>query len=1048
MKRHILSILLVLALVLTSLAPIGISADEAYGATTFSDISDHWAKSYIEKAVQKGFVKGYPDGTFLPEKAVSRAEFIKMVNSAIGNTGKASINFTDVPSNEWFYSDICKAVSASYVSGYTDGSFLPNASISRQEAAVIISRIIPGDSKSANLSKYKDYSSISDWAKDSLSVVCGNGYMGAYDDGLLHPADKLTRAQTAKIICEILDNETIITSNTTVKTDGTKLSGKIYANNVTVSKDLADGDATIDNCIILGSLIVQGGGENSVTVNNSRVAQSSVEKASGTVSLKLKGNTVIVNMTAAKEADIVAATYSASSYGIVQHLNLAGSSDVSLSGYFPEVNINGTSADLELEASSSIKALNVKGKGAEISLDKKSSVTTATADAQCEFTGEGTISTLVANASGITYETKPGKITGNGITTSDTSSALECTLTPKNGADDVDVDSVIKITFNNPVTKYNGDAVTATNLTSLVSLKKSKSTGSNVSFKASINSKGTVITITPKSSLDEDTKYYVVIDKNTFKDSKGNGNAAVSSYFTTDDDSTTGDMKFTPKNGATGVSVDVEPTIKFTTAITDYDGDKVTDDYIEDNIVFKKGSSSGSSVKFTASYSKNTKTITITPKSSLSKNTKYYLSVPSKTFKDDDGDAIKGQSVTFTVGKAGPELDDTSYSSDASSVTIKTTASEAGTVYGVILDRNSKTPSASNIINGKNASGTKAKDKDSCEVTKAGKTATLEFAGLDSGTEYTCFFVLKTSSDTSEVYSRDVKTTKPTAYLSSLSVTGCESMSPSFKQDTTNYTVTMPYGTTAATIYASGPLKGEVTYNVGTASKQFLENGKCTIALNTTGTTEMTIYVKESEKADTTYKLTFKISGNTGVKSVSVNDDEISYSSTLNAYCKTVENNVTSASVEITPTDSNAVVRIDGSLGNKYNVSSLKVGDNSLNFTVTSNGDTKAYKIVIIREQAEEPDPTPAPTPGDSSTDGGSSSTDGGTSSDGGSSSTEGGTSSGDDSSSTEGGTSSDGDSSTTEGGTSSGGDSSTTDGGTSTDGGASNTDGGSSSGE
>ena len=985
MKRHFLSILLTVALVLTSLSPIGLLTDDVYGATKFSDINDHWAKSYIQKAVNKGFVKGYPDGTFLPEKAVSRAEFIKMVNSAIGNTGMASINFNDVPKNEWYYSDISKAVSAAYVSGYTDGSFLPNASISRQEAAVIISRLIPSDSKSANLTNYKDYSKISDWAKDALAIVCGNGYMGAYDDGLLHPADKLTRAQTAKIICDILDNETIITSNTTIKTDGTKLSGKIYANNVTVSKDLADGDATIDNCIVLGSLIVQGGGEDSVTVNNSRIAQSSVEKAASAVSVKLKGNAVIVNMTAAKTANISAATYNtSSSYGIVQHLNLAGSSDVSLSGYFPEVNINGTSVDLELESSGIIKALNVKGKNADIELDKKSTVTTATADAQCDFTGEGTISTLVANASGITYETKPNKITGNGVTKSDTSSALEYSITPKNGATDVDVDTSIKITFSNPVTKYNGDAVTSTNLTSLISLKKSKSSGTSVTFKASINSKGTVITITPKSSFDEDTKYYVVIDKNTFKDSNGNGNAAVSSYFTTEDETSTGDIKFTPKNGATGVDTDVEPTIKFSTAITDYDGDKVTDDYIEDNIVFKKGSSSGTTVKFTASYSKSTKTITITPKSSLSKNTKYYLSVPSKTFKDDDGDAISGQSVTFTVGDAGPELSSTSSSADASTVTIKTTPSEAGTIYAVLLTKGSKTPSASNIINGKNASGTSLSSRYTDTATaKSGKVSTLEFEGLESGVSYTCYLVLKTSSDTSDVYTKDATTTKPTAYLSGLSVTG-GSMSPAFNQSEASYTVMMPYGSTEATINVSAVSGTSLYYRIGTGVETGFENNTKTVSLNTTGTTIVTIIAKADSKASTTYILNIKVSGNTGVDNVSVNGDDISYSSALGAYCKTVENDVTSASVEVTPKDSNAVVRINGTLGTTYTVSNLAEGDNQLTFTITSNEDTKTYKIVIIREKAEEPDPEPAPQPDPS--DGDDSSKDSGDSGDSGNS--------------------------------------------------------------
>lgn len=252
--------------------PLVAAPVETYAKSKFSDTAGHWAEKYINTAVDQKIITGYTDGTFLPDKAISRAEFATMINKALGNTSSENLTFTDVPNGEWYYSDISKSVAAAYTAGYDDNTFRPNSPITRQEAAVMISRIVPTYGKSGNLKTYSDYKTIADWAYSALEKVNGKGYIGAYDDGKIHPLDQLTRAQTAKIICDILDKETIVKGSTTIDEDGTKLSGKIYPNTVTIDEDLGDDSATIDNCVILGTLSVKGGGTDTITVNNSRVA--------------------------------------------------------------------------------------------------------------------------------------------------------------------------------------------------------------------------------------------------------------------------------------------------------------------------------------------------------------------------------------------------------------------------------------------------------------------------------------------------------------------------------------------------------------------------------------------------------------------------------------------------------------------------------------------------------------------------------------------------------------------------------------------------------
>ncbi|MCI8631743.1 MAG: S-layer homology domain-containing protein, partial [Firmicutes bacterium] len=114
MKKALISSLLTASLTLGSVfTGFVVSAAPSYAAS-FSDINNHWAKDYILDAANKNIISGYPDGTFLPDKPVTRAEFTKMVNNALGNNATSSVTFTDVPAAEWYHNEISKAVAAGY----------------------------------------------------------------------------------------------------------------------------------------------------------------------------------------------------------------------------------------------------------------------------------------------------------------------------------------------------------------------------------------------------------------------------------------------------------------------------------------------------------------------------------------------------------------------------------------------------------------------------------------------------------------------------------------------------------------------------------------------------------------------------------------------------------------------------------------------------------------------------------------------------------------------------------------------------------------------
>lgn len=109
----------------------------------FPDTSDSPYESSIEALYEAGVIQGYPDGSFQPEKAVNRAELLKMVFVALGESSEdASFCFPDV-SEEWFASYVCTAKERGIVQGYPDGSYQPAQEVNMVEAMKVILEAFP-----------------------------------------------------------------------------------------------------------------------------------------------------------------------------------------------------------------------------------------------------------------------------------------------------------------------------------------------------------------------------------------------------------------------------------------------------------------------------------------------------------------------------------------------------------------------------------------------------------------------------------------------------------------------------------------------------------------------------------------------------------------------------------------------------------------------------------------------------------------------------------------------------------------------------------------
>lgn len=632
-------------------------------AAALSDIKGHWAEEAIRSGVNAGYISGYQDGTFRPDNPVSRSEFSKMLNQALGLSNTVSISFSDIRSSDWCYSELQKAVSAGYIAGYTDGTFRPNQTITRQESALMLSRVVTLPASVSSSKVFADSSSIGDWARDGVDIIYTKGYMKGDGNNKFNPNAKMTRAQVAQVIYLLLKGENVVSDSTVSISSAVTRSNTLYANNVTVTDDTGSGAVTLRNSRVLGALTVNGG--SMVTLYDTNVNYLAASKedaaiyATGNSSVK---ETVVKNGVTLSESSLTGDGF--------QNVTLTGSSlassTVKLSGTFDKLTVQ--SSTVINHSSGKIAAMNLTSKtntviqkgtitaltvdkaaaGTTISLAKGVSVGTATMNGLTTFYGEGTISTAVENVNGITYETQPGKITNNAD--KDQNGILQPTVVPSKGAGSVDPSATISLVFDEAIYNSSGNSVSNSYIeNSVVELRRGSSSGTKVNFSAYVS--GRTVTVTPDSELATGTTYYVVVKGGTLKNSAGQRNTEYTSYFGTKSASTTLSPTVSPSNASTGVAISSAITLTFHDVLFNSSGNTLTTSYVEGSVVeLRRGSTSGALVSYTASISSDKKTITIRPDEDLATNTTYYVIVASSKLKNSDGATNPKVTSYFTTG--------------------------------------------------------------------------------------------------------------------------------------------------------------------------------------------------------------------------------------------------------------------------------------------------------------------------------------------------------------------------------------------------------------
>ena len=174
----------------------------------FNDLVGHWSAPFVEALAEKNLVKGFLDGTFQPDSQVTRAQFAALIAASFPDAPatKPLVRFSDVPAGFWATQAVRQAQTQGFISGFPDGTFRPNAPLTRVQAIVaLVNGLSLGRGRSESLLVYGDRAQIPSYAIEPVAAATERQMVVSYPDpSQLRPLVPITRAETTALVHQAL----------------------------------------------------------------------------------------------------------------------------------------------------------------------------------------------------------------------------------------------------------------------------------------------------------------------------------------------------------------------------------------------------------------------------------------------------------------------------------------------------------------------------------------------------------------------------------------------------------------------------------------------------------------------------------------------------------------------------------------------------------------------------------------------------------------------------------------------------------------------------
>lgn len=204
------TIVTIASLITSLFAPI-LGAKAAFAQTRFTDVpAGYWAANFIEALATRGIIAGFPDGSFNPNAPVTRAQYAAMVRNAFNRAQvRSSVSFVDVPANYWATPAINQAYTMGFLAGYPGNVFSPNQNIPRAQVLVSLANGLNFTATNPSvLQTFNDVSLIPSYAVNSIAAATENKIVVNYPNvQFLSPNQAATRADVAAFIYQALSSQ-------------------------------------------------------------------------------------------------------------------------------------------------------------------------------------------------------------------------------------------------------------------------------------------------------------------------------------------------------------------------------------------------------------------------------------------------------------------------------------------------------------------------------------------------------------------------------------------------------------------------------------------------------------------------------------------------------------------------------------------------------------------------------------------------------------------------------------------------------------------------
>lgn len=383
----------------------------------------HWADDYLAQMADWGLIRA--DQVDSPNDALTRADFMSIVNRAYGYHVPGPTPFEDVSEYDWFYDDVGIAYTAKYIQGTSETTASPNDPLDRETAATILGRNMMLQDSPGEIMDFSDARQISNWSRGTIKASLEHYLVSGYDDGTFRPQRDVSWGEMAALMSRTIGTPiqaegdyTLggVFGNVTISSPGVTLRDTVISGDLYVTGGVGLGNIKLENVTVLGRIIASGTGESesggaSILMRNVIADELLVDNLQDNyVTIQADGITEIGKTTVRTSAYIEDNTPDGLGLKYIE-LNGDEGIQLDLAGRVEEV-VNKTPGSLVQAAKGTVAKLTVDEDAVNATLDvnRGAEVKELNLDVATNVTGQGDVEKLNVNAPGSIVTMLPDEI--------------------------------------------------------------------------------------------------------------------------------------------------------------------------------------------------------------------------------------------------------------------------------------------------------------------------------------------------------------------------------------------------------------------------------------------------------------------------------------------------------------------------------------------------------------------------------------------------------------------------------------------------------------